>query len=205
LEFLAELSLARFYRQSWTPYMLNKNRTPDPQGWMLDEPPNFDAWKASCKAEGSSYPYDSFGMEYDHCRKYLAELRAWKQKYQAAQPSRNRAYAEMDRRLNSKEHKAQLAEITRRASERSYQDAMRALQQEGPLRNAAMERWEAERAARNAAGPFVGDNVPQQTTTPAPPPQKTAPARPRMTARPGDHPGETVYTQTDDSGLRARR
>ncbi len=121
----------------------------------------------------------------------------YRHRKETAEQEYARAVREMEKRLNSREHLAQLAEIERRSSERSYQENLRALQLErrqNPRRNPALERWNASHA----------ENIRLDAKTEAPA-AKPAPTRPRVSARPGDHPGETSYSNADDSDLKAHR
>lgn len=186
LEFQTAGRVRRFYLDCWEPFVRAKGLQGEPDPWFVYLPATVADWKASFDRIG--YPYDCYGPHYDLAIRY----RHWKAN---AEQEYALAVQAMERRLNSKEFKAQLAEITRKASERTYLENRWRIGQErlrNRRREPALERWN-EQLAKEAALPR---EAPHQSKTPV---------TSRVTARPGDHPGETSYSNADDSGFRAQR
>jgi hypothetical protein len=109
-----------FYHQFWAPYWTTRGEQANPDFWFSDTPNDFETWKDSHDRFG--YPYETYGPQFDRLRQLARQDEA-----RDSIEARTRA---MERRLNSKERRAELDAITRRAFEQSFQKESRRLKNE---------------------------------------------------------------------------
>lgn len=206
LEYLTARRVKRFYLDCWEPFLAAKGRAGEPQFWYLDLPGTVKGWRESYDRIG--YPYSTYGPYYDH----LQRVRHWKE---CAEDDYARAVTEMERRLASKENRARLQAITDRASRLAFREEWanykRERAQHGYRMDPALVRWYAhqEELSREPVPESSEPEPPATRLAGAPPeipqPEVSRPVRPQVRTRPGEHPGETEYSNADDSAFRVTR